>query len=91
MSKHTSGPWHSARVSEKTWHVGVYDAAGVHIALLRIQSALHGSRRNADARLISAAPMLLEALEALVLQRIGDDNAAMREARAAIKAVKGKA
>jgi len=61
-AKFTPGPWHSANVSLATWNVGVYDQTGTSVALLKVSSALHVLRREADARLIAAAPDLLDAL-----------------------------
>jgi hypothetical protein len=71
--KHTSGPW---TVVEHSWSdIGVY--AGAHrVCLLSIydeateetQSELE-ARDSANARLIAAAPELLEALQTLVRNR----------------------
>lgn len=62
MTGHTLGPWHAARKSEKSWNVGVYDAQGKEVAHIGVKSVFTGFRRDSDARLIAAAPELLEAL-----------------------------
>ena len=68
MNKHTLGPWHSSSASKKLWHVGVYDEAGNEIALVKVKSAFHVPRRGADARLIAAAPDLLEACQLVLTE-----------------------
>ena len=62
-TKHTPGPWNSRIKSERTWNVGVYDAQGNEVAHVSVKSALTAHRRDADARLIAAAPDLLSALQ----------------------------
>ena len=84
----TPGPWHEQFVSEKSWHKGVYDANGNEVALVKVKSALVAHRRDADARLIAAAPELLTALRGLI-REIGahalyQDLPAFNAARAAI-------
>ena len=64
---HTPGKWHTAAVSERSWHVGVYDESGTEVALVKVKSALHSHRRDADARLIAAAPEILAALRQIEL------------------------
>lgn len=66
MNKHTPGPWRSALKSEKTWHVGVYTASGEEVAHVAVKSALSSNRRDADARLIAAAPDLYALLRELI-------------------------
>jgi len=63
MSKHTPGPWHYGLKSEKTWNVGVYAPDGSEVAHIAVRSAFVSHRRDADARLIAAAPDLLESLK----------------------------
>jgi hypothetical protein len=107
MSGPTPGPWHRRLKSEKTWHVGVYDASGSEVAHIAVKSALSARRRDADARLIAAAPDLLAALRRLMASldahstlhaEDGDDVARMiewaaaeNEARAAIASATGDA
>ena len=86
MSAHTLGPWFSRFVSEKSWHVGVYDSTGAEVALVKVKSALSGARRDADARLIAAAPELLEASIEFLAAR--DDAALMLRLGAADKALR---
>lgn len=87
---HTKGPWHSER-GGKGWVVRIDEPNGLPIANLSMQS-------EANARLIAAAPELLEALKACV-QRLDavwdsgmeteDDLIALRTARAAIAKAEG--
>lgn len=57
--KHTSGPWRAIAASKVGKTVGIYDADGGLIA----KTGNRGSAK-ADARLIAAAPELLEVLKA---------------------------
>ena len=66
MSKHTAGPWHSAEKSAKSWNIGVYTEQGDEVAHIAVKSALHAHRREADALLIAASPLLLAAAQAVV-------------------------
>lgn len=102
MSKHTPGPW---RAFLNKGVIGVAPANGQYRAGDIAICSDHDSRRTneeamANARLISAAPDMLEALEALhdeidEYQRInnlgGHDNHVMKQARAAIAKAKGAA
>lgn len=63
MSAHTAGPWRFMLISEKSWNVGVYDNTGSTIATIKVPSKFSAPRHDANARLIAAAPELLEALE----------------------------
>ena len=83
MSTHTPGPWHVAN--------------GCQIRSAKDQIAKAWMMRNgeglANARLIAAAPELLEALEEIVSAADGDGwsqlDADLRKARAAIAKAKG--
>lgn len=74
MGAPTPGPWRSMPVSEKTWNVGVYDATGDQIALVKVPSARVAMRKDADARLMAAAPELLAALVELVANLLEHDE-----------------
>ena len=100
MSEHTPGPWHLMGSSIRFRAV---DAVGnVHeglVCCLESERRL-AANRDANARLIAAAPELLEALQELVMSVAGEPGAqhaiggvhSLRDARAAIaKATKGKA
>ena len=70
---HTPGPWlqsHRENV-HGMWSTQVYDSAGVTIADLAWYAVVNGNvvttAREANARLIAAAPELLACLKALVL------------------------
>lgn len=84
MSTHTPGPWHVAN--------------GCQIRSAKDQIAKAWMMRNgeglANARLIAAAPEMLEALEEIVSAADGDGwsqlDADLRKARAAIAKAKGR-
>lgn len=90
MSKqHTPGPWRVHRESDK---VGILTASNVeHLA------TTHGFRKEENARLMAAAPMLLAALKRLVTEHADlgeidltdDERAAIDCARAAIAQAEG--
>ena len=63
MSKHSIGPWHAAPISEKTWNVGIYNEAGSLLATIKVASKREADFRDADARLMAAAPTLLALLK----------------------------
>ncbi len=84
MSKHTRGPW---QVHQLTSQSGIYDASGNRLASVRYV---------ADARLIAAAPTMLEALRELVrgIEETPElfenaEQGVMARARAAIAAAEG--
>jgi len=60
MSAHTTGPWRHMLMSEKSWNVGIYDTTGTTVAVVKVSSVQESARRDADARLIAAAPELLK-------------------------------
>jgi hypothetical protein len=63
MSKHTPGPWQFGTSSEGSFYKkNIAGADGYHVALT---SSRDDSEVDANARLISAAPELLEALREL--------------------------
>ena len=68
MSGHTPGPWTDKAIDESQW--GVYDSRGWSVAQahqIKVLSAdIKQAERTANARLIAAAPDLLEALMAMV-------------------------
>jgi len=74
-AKHTPGPWqHSAKLSASENHRGftVWNSDGWGLA--DVQPADEDGREGeANARLIAAAPELLEALQAVVSQLEGHD------------------
>lgn len=74
MSKHTPGPWHMNMVSSKSWNVGVYEESGSEVATVKVKSLVTSERRDADARLIAAAPDLLEALQKYVAAGFGNST-----------------
>ncbi len=87
MSKHTKGPWTASGFDEEyTDQInikgdGFYVAAAIWMG--------NPGEQEANARLIAAAPELLEALEA-VLQQV-DDDSSYEEMRADIRAAIAKA
>lgn len=100
MSKHTPGPWHVVPYGDGDSLVVCSDEAGdfriAFMATMIGPEEIDGPIR-ANARLIAAAPELLEALE-MCLQWIEDDEAAHGRpfgagnlARRAISKAKGEA
>ncbi len=108
MSKPTPGPWIATKEDGDEWWFGGADGAQIRIesatdrsiAVIGASYSIDG-RADADARLIAAAPLMLEALEKIVDRDLtyfngrvmGDqiDWAAITHARAAIKAARGDA
>jgi hypothetical protein len=65
MSAHTPGPWASSFKTNKTKNLGVYGRNGHLLATLDVHQLSSTEvilRRKADARVMAAAPDLLEAL-----------------------------
>lgn len=62
MSKHTKGPWKSQHESYSTW---VGDQRWISVTAPK-RGEIGRFKRDADAVLASAAPELLEALQAVV-------------------------
>jgi hypothetical protein len=100
MSKHTPGPWgYFCHHPEGSWHIGAspttYAKGDPTIANLG-----QIGDQGANARLIAAAPELLEALEAMLSHtadldpmqgyRPEEDFSAVKQARAAIAKAEGK-
>jgi hypothetical protein len=86
-TKHTAGPWHIARFEAST--VEIRNERGLIVAEVGDSSV----EDEADARLIAAAPELLEALDILVANLTNDlecdghraeDDVRVKLARAAI-------
>lgn len=95
---HTPGPWHQSHrhCGCGMYNTQVYTADGETIATLhwypkpKDENGSIGTYREANARLIAAAPDLLEALEEIVT--ISDrDHDAWERARAAVAKAKGAA
>lgn len=103
MSAHTPGPWHVAEVwygkigvyriaNNRDATVGSWDASGASVES-------QGARSDANARLIAAAPSMLDALRTCILlwehgespeeTERGGDPEAIRMARAAIRNATG--
>jgi hypothetical protein len=89
-ASHTPGPWHFDGES-------IYsDAAEVIVSRPQYVGGANHNERTANARLIAAAPELLEALEALLDPSLSSDNpveleAVFAKARAAVSEAKGLA
>ena len=86
---HTPGPWH---IGDKFTGRFVYNADGWAVADCRGEptSRMPFDQKEANARLIAAAPALLEALEAIEGD-VWSNTAEMRKlARAAIAKAKGE-
>ena len=92
---HTSGPWHYSSTHEgKAFDIGAEDGSNVAVvyADLFVDGALVEARANA--RLIAAAPEMMEALEGLMNLGAYEDGVdvtkAQHIARDAIAKAKGK-
>ena len=99
MSTHTQGPWkvtHPIQDADADRYIWTQtNPATGHRELIAIIPDAEGDHVSADARLISAAPELLDALR-WALDQIDDDldldhQAAMNAARAAIQKATGDA
>jgi len=96
MSKHTPGPWeHTGQgyivgKEDNGYGLGYVDVCSVYLRAVR-------GRTNANARLIAAAPDLLEALDALLYAYQDQGNTGsthddkVLQARAAIAKARGEA
>ena len=88
MSKHTKGPWKAVRtVAPKGWVIGREDGL-YDIAIVRDGSALEDNQANA--RLIAAAPDLLEALEDVRHNVDSDEPEMWHRVNAAIAKARGE-
>ncbi len=94
-AKFTPGPWTDQSIDESQW--GVYDAAGNVVAqamqIRPLRQDLKQVERSANARLIAAAPELLDALRHCVdwFDAMAWDTPAAKQARAAIAKATGSA
>ena len=92
MSKHTAGPWFAIR-NDHYWEVNIEDRRyAPSVANTCDTEVREGSDiSEANARLIAAAPELLEALEAIIgLSDAVLPHGTRRQARAAIAKAKGE-
>ena len=96
MSKHTPGPWKCGQyLGHSFWvvHTDVGDR-GRGMDIVEGVAGLTPEQRLANARLIAAAPELLDALKEIVDAADGDGwnqlDASFKKARAAILKAKGK-
>jgi hypothetical protein len=67
MSKHTPGPWAFAKYSKKRFGLGVR-GHGAFFFLQCVDDDADNPQSRADARLIAAAPDLLEALQKVIAE-----------------------
>ena len=93
MNKHTPGPWEAFYKSKyDEWHVSVPLSQGT-MRLALFDNGVRSENPESDARLIAAAPELLEALESalelidVITPLEGDTH---RKARAAIFKATGR-
>lgn len=95
MNKHTPGPWACVRYSKKRFGLG-QRGNGAFFLLQCVDDDTDNPAARADARLIAAAPDLLEALEWAVSclhfdkEDMPEAYAELRRARAAIETARGK-
>jgi len=85
MSKHTPGPW-----VQTPWDAtAIFDAKNLQVPIAQTYPADTSQKEaEANARLVAAAPQLLEALELIVEQDPDGEGQGFIDARAAIKAAK---
>lgn len=79
--KHTSGPWRISLDSRTGANI-ISDKEGEVVA--RINKLTDSRKLEYDARLISAAPVMLEALQAVADSMRGSDSFLARQVRVAI-------
>ena len=60
-TKHTPGPWHYEHIGQDGWGISSNNLEGIAI----VPHSLNMTHDEANARLIAAAPDLLQALEAI--------------------------
>lgn len=92
MSNHTPGPWFAQRAIKDGWYIVARDARQMVVHTHDTEEE-YGPIDDADARLIAAAPELLEALENLLKVHEGEGGTqhhAGDMARAAIAKAKGE-
>lgn len=96
-AKHTPGPWTVFKpASQDVCYEGgecpaTIRGAGIHVATMPGERSCFSQTAEANARLISSAPELLEALEFLVrlLEQEGASEFVLGDARAAIAKARG--
>lgn len=95
MTQHTPGPWRDRIATGVPDHMisGGYDerqrsGQSVCVIPFKYGEGEGTARRNANARLIAAAPEMREAIKALLL--ICDDGSIPRAARALLAKIEGK-
>ena len=82
MAEHTPGPW-------QVIYPGIYDVENAYPIAVLSRKLRDGPEIDANARLIAAAPDLLEVLEDLVYQLAGHEPQ-WEDARAAVAKAKGE-
>ena len=101
MSKHTPGPWCVRDLPTAQRYIGPsYDGGAPSVAFVLARVNVPDERLDADARLIAAAPELLEALQAMLrefgynrvhpLGLVHDEHAALSAAISAIAKATGE-
>jgi hypothetical protein len=65
-AKHTPGPWHAGSTTNPTAIGPITDNMGTGTALLPVCHIADRTEKHANARLIAAAPDLLEALKSVL-------------------------
>lgn len=93
MSKHTQGPWFVTGSMTKYVEARIPGGLIQEVASVGPTAADngYGEQQEANANLIAAAPDLLEALEALLLDAPATGLKSVYQARAAIARAKGEA
>ena len=85
---HTSGPWYAVKLDASPDHAWAIDSELVEVARLS-EWPDHQAEAEANARLIAAAPEMLEALRNLTHPMASDDD--LQNALAVIAKAEGRA
>jgi hypothetical protein len=93
MSEHTPGPWFAQESIRDGWYICARNVEHIVVDSHDVGGFYGAIIKDADARLIAAAPELLEALENLLKVHEGEGGTQRHAgdiARAAIAKAKGK-
>ena len=95
---HTAGPWYT---SEGSYHLGHREFIDIsngaaHVGYASVTTCVRMREASANARLIAAAPELLQALEAMLaihgpVSTVHESVLALNQAKAAIAKARGEA
>lgn len=99
QAKHTPGPWRTDGFHGRIEKITPQEDSGVCVAVMPMWEAEYEAEKNANARLIAAAPEMLEALRQTELQleylnakfiETGTTNQLLAQVRAVIAKAEGR-